>query len=49
MEGKPGFPISPPAGRGWTGAARAQGEGETGFPHLPIRREGVDGRRPPKK
>jgi len=34
--GQPGFPILPPGGRVWEGAARAQGDGETRFPHIPV-------------
>jgi len=35
--GKPGFPMLPPGGRVWEGAALKQGDGETGFPHAPAR------------
>mgnify|MGYP000089750530 CR=1 FL=1 len=44
--GKPGFPIFSPGEWVGAGAARAQGAGETGFPNLLTRREGVGERGP---
>jgi len=44
--GKPGFPIPPPGGRVWAGAARAQGSGATRLPHPLTRWQGWGGRGP---